>query len=798
MKKIFAIISLAALLMPVSCVKDELAGLENGSLTGKGMAFTAVMGDTHSKTVLDPETGNVSWAAGDAIKFDYEIQKEDYEPVVSSELTEAAVGAATFYVEIPTVFSMTGAEYNATLEEGATPSRHLYAAYPVSVVTEYENSEYTVVIPSVQDGKFESASISLAKWNISKPKDPLEFRNLCGLLQVVVEDENVRQIKVSSSNNIAGRANVGFASVVPFDPYIKEIYADGASKTVTVNVNGRGTYYIAVAPGTLKEFYVELLNDKNEALGDRLAKSEITVERAHVLPLGTLGTGSFAAEGGFFVKPVAEGTGDGSSWDNAANYSTFRSRLVGTTVETVTVYMAGGIYEIPDVSNVSKAQNYTIYGGYPESASGYSLSGRDITAHPTILQENGSGNRVWNFAAGTYAIDGITFTGAKVSNVGAAFSIKKTAVVQCSNCTFTQNTSTKYGGAVGFENLTSTGTRFVNCKFVSNSATSELALGGAVSANNNTTVTTPGTVVFENCLFDKNTSEAGAGAVSAEYVNYRFVNCTFKDNTDKGYNADAIYLKNSLGVDVYCDACNFYYTASEYFGTNGNNGSGSIIKNTAENGVMALNNCLLTGPWGDKTSQVVTNNAAANTVIVNSTLFSQTGYPAVFVSSGMTHVLNSIVLNAAVSGSGRGVATNGQSVVSNSVLTKVDESGTAVTTTTSKTTYNNNLIVVSHQKETFPVEPTWYKSTDGAANMWNNKNATATTVDDCRGKLYYYAWDGAYPDGAEFTNATLEQVTQMVKDADAGFATWLGDRLGKDIRGNARDPQSMWPGSYQK
>jgi hypothetical protein len=72
--------------------------------------------------------------------------------------------------------------------------------------------------------------------------------------------------------------------------------------------------------------------------------------------------------------------------------------------------------------------------------------------------------------------------------------------------------------------------------------------------------------------------------------------------------------------------------------------------------------------------------------------------------------------------------------------------------------------------------------------------------------LYYYAWDGVYPDGATFINTTLENVTNLVKAADADFAEWLGanstdpndNRLGKDIRGEARDADSMWPRSYQK
>ena len=53
MKKIFAIISLAALMMPVSCMKDEFAGPETGINTSETMTFTAVMEGAATKTVLD-------------------------------------------------------------------------------------------------------------------------------------------------------------------------------------------------------------------------------------------------------------------------------------------------------------------------------------------------------------------------------------------------------------------------------------------------------------------------------------------------------------------------------------------------------------------------------------------------------------------------------------------------------------------------------------------------------------------------------------------------------------------------
>ena len=279
----------------------------------------------------------------------------------------------------------------------------------------------------------------------------------------------------------------------------------------------------------------------------------------------------------------------------------------------------------------------------------------------------------------------------------------------------------------------------------------------------------------------------------------RVLDCTFVDNTGASY-GDAIYLENTATVTTYCDGCNFYYTKSAFVTANDVTKNATISVNNS-NTVLGLSNCVVSGPWAGKTAQLMALKSKS-VVVVNSTLFAQTSYPLVLVQGGNVNIINSIALNAASKGAGRGIANQASTSIYNTILTKADEkvdgNNVEVTRSTDMTVYDNNLKVVSNTAETFPVAPTWYGNNDHAGVMWGNKNAKTTTVDDCRGKLYYYAWDGVYPEGATFTNATLEQVTQMVTAADAGFATWLGDRLGKDIRGKARDAQSMWPGSYQE
>ena len=450
MKKIFAIISLAALMMPVSCMKDDLAGPETGLNTGKTMTFTAVMEGSATKTVLDVETGAVAWAAGDAIKFDYAIGKTDSDPVLSAQLAEGDIkdGAASFKVAVPAEFALTEEEYEATFEEDATvPGRYMYVAYPATVSTTYATAgtAYNVYIPAEQDGTFANASIALAKWDKLNPTAPLTFKNLCGLIQITVGD-NVRQIKLASSDYIAGRANVGFTAANT--PYVKNMVEAEASKSVTVNVEAAGTYYIAVAPGAIKDLYIEFLGADGNAVCDKLAKGDVTVSRAHILPLGGFADGSFAAQGGFFVKPEAAGTGDGSSWDNAADYVGFYNLLDNTktnsTAVTATVYMAAGTYAVNAQLNVTPAHNVKIYGGYPSDAKGYSLTGRDVEANQTIL-DAGSNKKILNLTNGTWIIDGLTFQNAKATD--GAVVLKNAISITFRNSVFKNNISTSTGGA---------------------------------------------------------------------------------------------------------------------------------------------------------------------------------------------------------------------------------------------------------------------------------------------------------------------------------------------------------------
>ena len=333
MKKLFAIFALGLMLMPVSCVKEQFDANEQ-DVPVTGVTFKAVMEGT-TKTTLDEEgTGKVAWAVGDAVKFVWELDgKDGVGYAESATLTELSDdGSAEFTAEVPAVFlEKTETEYK---EDGGT-SLHMYAAYPSDVEVDYSNaSDFVLTVPSEQDGNFAKASIALAKWNKNAPADPLVFQNLCGLLQVNIANASAKKLVITSSTDIAGKASVKFSSAGPEVKEMKE-----ASKTISVTLDGEGTYYVAVYPDELEDVYVEVFDGSDNLIGDRVANNAIPVSRSQIRKLGTIGTG-FSDR--FYVKEGGSGDKSGSSWGNAADMAGLKSQLAKE--ETKKIYIAAGTY----------------------------------------------------------------------------------------------------------------------------------------------------------------------------------------------------------------------------------------------------------------------------------------------------------------------------------------------------------------------------------------------------------------------------------------------------------------------
>lgn len=834
MKRNLIIMALASvLMMPVSCTKEMEAPQEpsaNHEFDLVEMTFDAVTEGGKTKTTIDLSDGSVTWTAGDAVKFVWELAKEDGSSV-SEGLAEGDITkeTASFTAEVPSDFMKETSDYS---------SRHLYAVYPATIDTDYSNaSDFFVTVPAEQDGTFANASIALAKWDKDAPAAPLQFMNLCGLLQIIIDDEAARKVVISSSTEIVGKTSVTFKTT---GPQVKENENNALTKEVAVNITEPGTYYVAVLPGTLEDVYVAVYDESDNLIGDRVANNAIPVARKQIRKLGTIGTG-FSDR--YYVK--VDGTGDGSSWTNAASWTSLVTELKATNAP-LKVYMAAGEYKTGSVASMGTANTSAeieIYGGYAADVAGYSIAGRDYKTNAVVLDAE-SKDRILVIQRGAWKIDGLTFKnamrGATATDVGSALMIEGNASSSfvVNNCTFdgNQNLGNKGGGAVRVSNAA---VKMYNCKFVNNTANqfgSAIYVGGtgvldmvdcSLSKNNVATydgaiyVDANATLNMDHCIFAENTATRRAGAISAK-GKVNAVNCDFDSNvaTDGG----AIWMRD--GGVLKCNLCTFRSNVAN--GTGNSNGGGAIYVANTQNvsdiskvylnrcfmannsdkynghhiyansqySYVGLNNCVVRGPWAVTMDQGSLLQIKGSNVIVNSTIYCQTGsWGAISLGSkteGGCRVINDIVINKS-SAELSFYSTSYYMQVYNTIYSK-----DKATTEGYGMTYTDCLAGASCRTGgNFPT----------AASLWTT-NGTQFDLDGSR-YIYVYPWEGT-TDAGEVKKPSLADVKALISGtANVGeeFLTWLQsdelkvngvEALAVDIRGKARNTSAMWPGSYEE
>jgi hypothetical protein len=308
-----------------------------------------------------------------------------------------------------------------------------------------------------------------------------------------------------------------------------------------------------------------------------------------------------------YVKPVASGTGDGTSWANA---SSDLQAMIDASVAGTEVWVAAGTYKPTaypaGCTNCSSPRDYTfllkngvkLYGGFAGTTE-ISTSGRNFVLNETILSgEIGDQSTIddncyhvvisSNDDASTL-IDGFTITKGngldesdyifydgnyayKGSGTGLYLNMSSTTV---NNIVFKNNGS--YYGALAIEsdntapvtlplsNATPTAKKVKSQKTktapakhnrtatppqrAARTAPTRRAVGTTLA-----TSTSAGATI-SNCTFEDNVGYYG-GAVELEYTEgVSFLNCTFKRNTSDGGYGGAVYVES----DYYTifDGCTF-------------------------------------------------------------------------------------------------------------------------------------------------------------------------------------------------------------------------------------------------
>jgi len=210
---------------------------------------------------------------------------------------------------------------------------------------------------------------------------------------------------------------------------------DNESHSTMINAGDFGYYTIAVAPQTVTGN--RNLNDITFKAG-RIRKIKLALER------------------NIFVKADADGTKDGSSWENAFSITQFLDYVKqnesdsdnnAIKLEGGNFYFAGGNYAVTErkieFSGYPRRVKFNVFGGYDPASTGTDISKRDVANNETVFNGNGT-NRFLTLGNQTEpTFDGITFANLKSSGEGclSVAAGAPDARVNFTNCTFKKCTA---------------------------------------------------------------------------------------------------------------------------------------------------------------------------------------------------------------------------------------------------------------------------------------------------------------------------------------------------------------------
>jgi len=279
-----------------------------------------------------------------------------------------------------------------------------------------------------------------------------------------------------------------------------------------------------------------------------------------------------------------DGTGDGTSWANAAGTADIQTMIDAVAVDANqgTVYFAAGTYLI--AAQIQLKNNVQLMGGYAADGSGT----RDLLNNQTIL--DGQFNKRILFTGDNtpyVAFNKITKVDGFVlqrgsSSYGSAAAISIGTVLE--NCIIRNNNGTTYGAAVFIKRhatLSSPtvgwniGAALVNCVIVNNSTSSYSA---AVFVNQDTHFN------LINCTISNNKSTDATNGVGGlywgQYVRYsRVSNSIFNNNSAPTTSRNNIFCQSTSEVQPQIYNCYFSdatFVDSDITAANGNKSATDI------------------------------------------------------------------------------------------------------------------------------------------------------------------------------------------------------------------------------
>ena len=243
-----------------------------------------------------------------------------------------------------------------------------------------------------------------------------------------------------------------------------------------------------------------------------------------------------------YVKPVATGIGDGSSWANASGDLQSQIDIAGAQQ----VYVAGGTYSTTANSGSFVMKNgVAIYGGFTGSETNLSQRPRvnPVAGQVSSTTLSVSVSRVVivnNNLTSSAVLDGVVITGGRNSNTAGdgGGMVNTNSSPSLNNCVFSGNTTNNRGG--GMANFSSSPS-LTNCVFSDNTA----YFGGGIYNLSSS----PSLV---NCVFRGNTATYRGGGILNNLSSPSLVNCVLSDNTASDSGGGIFNISSSNPVLVNC------------------------------------------------------------------------------------------------------------------------------------------------------------------------------------------------------------------------------------------------------
>ena len=684
-----AIIMMAISSILVSCskdaVQDSTSGKEDWVYEGAvEMTFSAVTDQTKTSIgeLVDGQR-KISWVKDDEIAILFSDK-------VTTSKAESSGESTTFVAKVDA-------------------ADDFYAVYPSSAESSLNGNELTVTIPSTQNisSGFGSAHYAAAV----AVDNNFAFKNLCGWIKFTIpEGSEVKRIIVRGNGKqpITGNITVTFNK----DGNIANYEVSGGNDRLIVDIDGPGEYYAAVLPGMNLEngvgfrFYTDHSIASEKAISPGVFNpNPLEVQMGGIKNLGDV-TAKIVKD--WYIAPTAQGTGDGTSAENAAEGVSFLRKKLAQD-------------KTSDATKNGLAKGYGCIGITIHAAAGeYDFAGEEI-----LMAWPGHTSPIGTTIEGE---EGTVFTNTGESrffNIGKKVNLKLNGIKVQNGKAFKSSYDTSpYGGAV-YVSDASAQLELERCVFENNSAETGGALyvAGGLIAN--------ATDFISNSATTAAGDDGAAGAVGLSGTKtVSFTDCKFHYNTAVRH-AGALQNNGAAGMKLNI-------TRGEFIGnstTQTAKGGGGALSFRGSKTETVIDGVTLSGNTAGKEGGAMRINAANTVVVQNTDILSNTAVNGggIFVNAGNVDFGGMLKGNTATD-KGAAIYVAGKSVtrLNNAIITenKSKTYAAGICVNSSSDVWLNNCSIFGNSSTTTSTSTAWgvaifVASTANATNICINNTTIA-------------------------------------------------------------------------